>query len=172
MIKKKSVIAIIIFWSVVLIGFILLKQYTLQMGTEVMLRTVPVDPRDLFRGDYVMLRYDINRISIDSILTEEEPYKKDDQIYLKLDTSSKYARPIQISRSVFEEGIFISGTVTSSNDKILNSEYGIETYFVRQGTGKEIERKIGNLDVKVAIDKHGNSLIKALIYDGEIYYNH
>ena len=136
MIKKKFVIGLIIFWSVVLIGFIVFKQFTLQTGTEVMLKTVPVDPRDLFRGDYVILRYDINSIRLDSILAKEGAFKKDDQIYLKLDTSSKYARPIQISKNVFGEGVFIKGTVTSSSDIRLNAKYGIETYFVRQGTGK------------------------------------
>ena len=33
----------------------------LSSGQEVVLQTVPVDPRDLLRGDYVILRYDISR---------------------------------------------------------------------------------------------------------------
>lgn len=168
MINKKFVIALIIFWGIVLIGFIVFKQYTLQTGTEVMLKTMPVDPRDLFRGDYVILRYDINRIDLNSILSQGESFNQDDQIYVKLDTSLKYAKPIQISNKGFEEGLYISGTITNVYGEILVIKYGIETYFVRQGKGREIERKRGDLDVRVAIDKHGNSLIKALIYDGEI----
>jgi uncharacterized membrane-anchored protein len=31
-------------------------------GTRVWLRTVPVDPRDLFRGDYVRLRYEASTV--------------------------------------------------------------------------------------------------------------
>ncbi len=168
MVNKKFVIALIILWGVALMGFVVFKQFTLQTGAEVRLKTVPVDPRDLFRGDYVILRYDINNIRLDSILTEGEAFKKDDQIYLKLDTSSKYARPIQISKNVFDEGIFISGTVARSNDNRLNVKYGIETYFVRQGTGKEIERKIGKLDVIIAVDERGKALIKSLQYEDEV----
>ncbi len=171
MIKKKYVVALIIFWGVVLIGFIVFKQYTLQTGTEVLLRTVPIDPRDLFRGDYVILRYDINRIPLDSILSEGGPFKKDDQVYLKLDTSLKYARTTQISRNQFNEGLFIEGVITNTNTHVLSVKYGIESYFVPQGTGKEIERKIGKIDVIVAVDKQGHALIKSLQYEGEALYH-
>ncbi|MGO4832681.1 GDYXXLXY domain-containing protein, partial [Rhizobiaceae sp. 2RAB30] len=40
----------------------------LRGGTEVLLRILPVDPRDLLRGDYVSLRYDIDRLPA-SIIT-------------------------------------------------------------------------------------------------------
>src|SRR3954452_10977974 len=35
----------------------------LREGTEVTLQTQPVDPRDLLRGDYVVLRYDISQLA-------------------------------------------------------------------------------------------------------------
>ena len=34
----------------------------LRSGRDVLLKTVPVDPRDLLRGDYVILSYDISRL--------------------------------------------------------------------------------------------------------------
>lgn len=42
-----------------LLGF---RQYTLLTGQRIWLRTVPVDPRDMFRGDYVTLSYQVSRI--------------------------------------------------------------------------------------------------------------
>ena len=48
---------------VFLLAFIGVREYTLRRGTEVLLQTVPVDPRDLFRGDYVVLRYTISTVS-------------------------------------------------------------------------------------------------------------
>lgn len=39
----------------------------LRSGTEVLLKTAPVDPRDLLRGDYVILTYDISTISTTSV---------------------------------------------------------------------------------------------------------
>ena len=37
-------------------------------GDTILLRVVPVDPRDLFRGDYVILSYDFSRVSPGSIV--------------------------------------------------------------------------------------------------------
>lgn len=39
-----QVLAVLVFAGV--------REVTLRTGTEVVLQTVPVDPRDLFRGDY------------------------------------------------------------------------------------------------------------------------
>jgi uncharacterized membrane-anchored protein len=36
----------------------------LRSGTEVMLQTRPVDPRDFLRGDYVSLAYDISSVPV------------------------------------------------------------------------------------------------------------
>mgnify|MGYP001598691262 CR=1 FL=1 len=44
----------------------------LRNGTEIKLKTLPVDPRDLLRGDYVILSYPISTIPKD-IVTGEVP---------------------------------------------------------------------------------------------------
>ena len=57
--------ASIAFWIVVagqlvfLIGFISVKETALRSGAEVVLQTVPVDPRSLLQGDYAILDYEI-----------------------------------------------------------------------------------------------------------------
>jgi uncharacterized membrane-anchored protein len=60
--KKRIFIGIGIFWVLIIGGFIGFKEFTLRTGEEVLLKTLPVDPRDLFRGDYVILRYDVSRV--------------------------------------------------------------------------------------------------------------
>jgi hypothetical protein len=37
------------------------------LGTMIYMRTAPVDPRDIFRGDYVRLNYDISRLAADQL---------------------------------------------------------------------------------------------------------
>ena len=44
---------------VFLIGFIGIRETALFTGTEVVLQTVPVDPRSLLQGDYAILDYEI-----------------------------------------------------------------------------------------------------------------
>ena len=46
---------------IVLVSMIVLKAGPLLTGDIVWLRVVPVDPRDMFRGDYVTLSYDFSR---------------------------------------------------------------------------------------------------------------
>ena len=47
----------------VLVAMVAMKQWTLTTGTPVVLETKPVDPRSLFRGDYVRLNYAISNYS-------------------------------------------------------------------------------------------------------------
>ena len=44
----------------------------LARGTEIRLTAVPVDPRDLFRGDYVVLSYPISRLRADRLEGADE----------------------------------------------------------------------------------------------------
>lgn len=67
MVKFKSVVSVIIFWTVLLFGFVLTKEYTLSEGEEILLKIAPKDPRDLFRGDYVVLTFDINEIDLSTV---------------------------------------------------------------------------------------------------------
>ncbi|MFB6345444.1 MAG: GDYXXLXY domain-containing protein [bacterium] len=51
-------------------------------GRVVRLATEPVDPRSLFRGDYVQLRYDINTIQ-----AREHEVSDGDRVYVTLQRS-------------------------------------------------------------------------------------
>lgn len=166
--KKKIFIILGIFWLVIIGGFIGFKEYTLRTGQEVLLKTMPIDPRDLFRGDYVVLLYDISRIDPASVVVERTDLKSGDKVYVGLDIREKYAVATNIYSSPPKDGLYIKGTLKDVSVNRLNIEYGIESYFVPEGEGKVIERQRGkNVDVKVSIDKSGNSVIKAVLIDGQ-----
>jgi len=166
--KKKIFIIIGIFWIVIIGGFIAFKEFTLQTGDEILLKTQPVDPRDLFRGDYVILRYDISTISADSLSYQGSDFKEDDKVYVLLNIDDqKIGSLTNIDKNKPSEGIFIEGTVKSTYNNRLNIEYGIESYFVPEGKGREIERNLGKIYTKVAVDDFGNAVIKSLVLDGK-----
>ena len=50
--------------------------------------------------------------------------------------------------------------------------YGIESYFVPEGKGLELERMVQDrkLAAVVAVDRHGKSAIKGLMIDGRVVY--
>ncbi len=184
--QKKILYLTVVFWLLIFSGFILYKEYTLRTGTEVILKTEPVDPRDLFRGDYVTLNYEISTLDLEEIPAEDPYFDYNDRIYLALELKDGYGMPKKIYKNPPDEELYIkgkvkeiiydwetdeSGIVEETGIKELRVEYGIESYFVPEGKGIEIERQQWTgregVDVKVVIDKYGNAVIKSLLIDGE-----
>ena len=52
--------------------FIVARAAVLRDGREVMLKVEPIDPRDLLRGDYVWLRYEVSSVPV-SLITNMPP---------------------------------------------------------------------------------------------------
>jgi uncharacterized membrane-anchored protein len=156
-----------LYWLVValqviaVLVFVGAKEYSLRGGEEVVLTTVPVDPRDLFRGDYVVLRYDISTVRGD--------FAVGDTIYLRLIESDAAWRPSYATKELpGPDDTFIRGQVVRRADSRpgmpqVEVEYGIESYFVPEGTGQAIEQHRANLRVRVILDRSGNAAIKDLI---------
>ncbi len=158
--KKKLFIGIAIFWLIIIVGFIAIKEYTLQTGEEVILKTRPVDPRDLFRGDYLVLNYDIGNVDVSD-------FDKGDTVYVGLQVDEGgYAHAAGVYKNP-PEGLFIKGIVRR-RDFFLRSniKFGIESCFIPEGKGEAIERS-RSLEGKVVIDKSGNAVLKAVLVDGE-----
>lgn len=163
---KKYVIAIILAWLAIVVAMVGYNEYTIRTGTEVLLKTEPVDPRDLLRGDYVILRYDISTIDAPSI-KKEPGYGKD--VYVILEEKDGYAnyKRTSLTKPSGNE-LFIKGKTTYTSGKSLRVRYGIESYFVPEGKGKEIERLDSDeLSVKVSIDRTGRAIIKDLVIHKE-----
>jgi uncharacterized membrane-anchored protein len=185
--QKKIFYLTIIFWLLIFSGFILYKEYTLRTGTEVVLKTEPVDPRDLFRGDYVTLNYEISTLGLEEIQAEDLYFDYNDRIYLALALENGYGVPKKIYINPPDDELYIKGTVkeviydweayedSSITEepylKELRVEYGIESYFVPEGRGIEIESQQWTgregVDVKVVVDRSGNAVIKSLLIDGQ-----
>jgi len=57
----------------------------------------------------------------------------------------------------------------NNSDIQLNLRYGIESYFVPEGTGKALETKVREhkIEAIVAVDASGSAALKGLVVDGE-----
>lgn len=167
--NKKIFIGIAIFWLVIILSFIAFKEFTLKTGQEVLFKTIPVDPRDLFRGDYVILNYEISTLDITSLHKDFSNIEVNDKIFVTLKKEKNYGTPTGIYKRLPENKLFIKGKIKAITNNKINIEFGIESYFVPEGKGREIERQRGeNLEVKVAIDKFGNAIIKSLVIKKEM----
>ncbi|PAV10648.1 hypothetical protein ASJ81_01640 [Methanosarcina spelaei] len=185
--QKKILYLTIVFWLLIFSGFIVYKEYTLRTGTEVLLKTLPVDPRDLFRGDYVTLNYEISTLDMEKIPSEDSYFYSDEPVYLALELKNGCGVPKKIYTTPPEDGLYIKGKVkdviydwetdesgiTTEEETIkeLRVDYGIESYFVPEGKGMEIEKaqrtEKTEVTAKIIVDKYGNAVIKSLLINGK-----
>ena len=145
------------FWALValqalvplaLIGW---NEVALATGTEVTLRTVPVDPLDLFRGRYVTLRYEI------SSLEPPPGTHRGDRVYVPLRRDGEHWTGDVAVREQPDDGPFIRGTVSPSG-----ITYGIETYYADEDEARRLEGRAGELVVRVALDGDGRARISGI----------
>lgn len=167
--NKKIIVVIIGFlWVAISAGMIISKQHTLRTGKTVVLETVPVDPRDFLRGDYVVLRYKLSSLDLNQIESDKPYYRPGENIYVKLKPKGKYWEAADISgkKEAVADGTFLKGKVRDYDLKTrkLEAAYGIESYFVPEGEGKVIVKNMrGNkssVSVEVLVDSSGSALIK------------
>lgn len=241
--RRNLFILVIALQVLLLAGMVLYRERWLAGGTKVRLKTHPVDPRDLFRGDYVRLSYDISSLDV-SQLKPGETFRRNDPVHVTLgrtddgtwqslafsrtkpkgvvfitgraqnepqtvaswdvtltqdDGTVRTLRPTWFdfrpgdrvfacvdrsgsSRHIDREGgnsdcwdkewTKITGTVTTARQTStsrLAVEYGIESYFVEEGKGRDLEkaRDARELLVEVSLRPDGRALINKLLLDGK-----
>ena len=136
-------------------------------GTTIRVTTVPVDPRDLFRGDYVILRYEFSNSN--SIPGYDAPHNINVKtVYVSMQQDGTLWKAVGISQAKPKEGVFLRGTV-----KHGRIEYGIESYYVQEGKGKPIENAMRNREdsqsviVELVVAPNGKASIKEVHVQGE-----
>lgn len=155
----------------------------LRSGAEILLKTAPVDPRDLFRGDYVILSYDVSAIPA-ALVTGQRPAEsgwQTMQVRLKPGTDGFWT----VAEASFGELAPAEGSVVLTTQRFryyampdaadngeLRVDYGIERYYVPEGEGRDIEmaRNEGALTVAVRVGSNGKAQIRELRMDGKALY--
>jgi uncharacterized membrane-anchored protein len=152
-----------------------------QSGREIILPVRPVDPRDIFRGDYVTLSYDISRLTNETASPERIPagLSKGDDVFATLTPSGDGTWTLKtltpsFPTAVASGDVVIKGHVQSlwrgpEQEATLNVRYGIEQYFIPEGTGSELEAKVRDKKIAaiVAVAPSGEAALKGLVIDGE-----
>ncbi len=170
-----------------LLAMVGMKQWTLNTGTPLVLETAPVDPRSLFSGDYVRLSYTISTLRLDQLAGDKD-FRRRDPVYVVLQQGTPYATPLSVHHAmpaIAPGQVVLRGEVEYATDytwnprtmksepgKSLSVHYGIESYYVQEGTGRALERPAGNekVSVRVAVDRYGQAGILAILLDGKERY--
>lgn len=163
--KRSYKIGIIVILQVLfLFGMIGVRYYTLASGTPILLKAAPVDPWDVFRGEYVRLEYDITWVNSGGL---DLGGNRQQDVYVVLEKEDKYwnAAGVYLDKPVLTGGqVFVKGKAGYFNDfkGKHHVSYGIESYYVEEGTGIGLQRT-REFDVQVRIDRFGNAVIENII---------
>jgi uncharacterized membrane-anchored protein len=151
---------------VVLIGMIVLRSIPYFGGQTVLLQVQPVDPRDMFRGDYVILSYEFSRLPPTGIPGLSPAHNgsartQGQTVYVSLVPRGDgiHDRAGGFSLTPPASGLYLRGTLIGNR-----IEYGIESYYVQEGTGHKYEDAIRThrLWAEVAVAPDGQAALKGL----------
>jgi uncharacterized membrane-anchored protein len=168
--KNRLLIAVVTLQILWIAGTIGSQEFKHHQGTLAHLRAYPVDPRDLLRGDYLVLRYDVSQLSdtlFDPPLTQALTAGTPVSVVLELRDGTHQAVRASAGALDGEPGQIILRGTASSSLSLGNTAvtYGLERFYVREGTGNPH----GTLTAEVAIPQRGSPALKDLLLNDVPY---
>lgn len=170
------------FWLTLLIPVVVLFSLTIRplsamlAGEHITLETVPVDPKDLFYGDYVQLELAIEEV--DASLLEpplaqkvvEDPVYSGFPVYVSLRPKGQKFKAVKVTESAPSQSPYLKGMlrpntayVNAAGKQVYRIDYQLDRYYVEEGTGKKLEElaREGKIWVDVKV-KGGYGVIVAV----------
>jgi len=166
----------IIFQILLLFSIKVIKDISILKGKKIIVKTVPVDPASLFRGNYINLNYEFSSINLGEIKCDEKiHFYKGEIIYVKLRRIDGEWKAVEIGKRVFRdlgrEEIMLRGFVRGYPwGRHVNVRYGIESYFVPEKEAKILEEFAfrGGLKVRLSVDNKGYASVCEVFKERQI----
>ena len=142
-------IAIAVFLQfLILTGMLVKAAMPLWTGTEIRVKTVPVDPRSMFRGNYARLNYEISRIP-EGVLGDAKSIRRGEIVYVTVKPSENGLFEFaEASLDKPDTGVFLRGRI-QNNYSPYRVKYGIEAFFAPKDKALRLERDLGSGGVAV-----------------------
>jgi uncharacterized membrane-anchored protein len=146
------------------------REWIRHRGEQIYLRTAPIDPRDPMRGDFVRLSYGLNSVAIGDYRGRRavSNLSRGAPVYAVLKAGPVDVYDLDyLSDQPPVAGLFLRGRLNKDvSGGRISVSYGIEQYFVEQGSGRAIEAKQGGigeiqvpLEVAVAVGGNGRAVL-------------
>ncbi|OHR67249.1 hypothetical protein HMPREF3291_11075 [Bacillus sp. HMSC76G11] len=132
-------------------------EQALEQGKEVVLELQPLDPRSMLQGDYVQLQYEAGRfkpaddIKSGTVITVK--LKKNSNGIYRPTGETAEGRAGDVFKKPQADEAYLTGKYNGYDGLI----FGIESFFVEEGTGMELERTAKY--AKVIVSDEGNALL-------------
>ncbi len=168
--RTRLILGLAIAFQIVVLGsMIAQKTIPLYFGKTVLLHVIPIDPRDMFRGDYVILGYDFSSAWNNSLpglpkeYTEQRRELWNNAVYvvLKQEEDGKHWKAERFSLVRPTSGVFLKGVVAPYRGVTC----GIESFYVQEGEGRRYEELVRDkkLSAEVAVGSNGEAVLKRLV---------
>jgi uncharacterized membrane-anchored protein len=172
--KLKLLILVLALQAAWLLGMVATQEYALAHGKAILLETQPVDPRDLLSGDYLLLRYKIGDVPTNLFsppVKKDLPYGTKIFVALAPGTNEFYVAARASTNALAPSSgaeVVLSGKSSYAWWNTTNSvhvEYGIERYYVAEGTGNPH----GRLTARAIVPASGHPKLQQVFLDGKPY---
>jgi uncharacterized membrane-anchored protein len=171
--KLKILVLVLALQTAWILGTTFVQERTLAGGKVVLLETRPVDPRDLLRGDYVILNYKISDVAFDQFSpARANGLAPGETVYVALEPRGQFHEVALASTNRVTPAagqIVLRGHSRSwwngTAQNTVHLDYGLERYYVREGTGNPR----GKITVQAAVPDSGQARIKEVFVDGKPY---
>ncbi|MZR62214.1 GDYXXLXY domain-containing protein [Alcanivorax sp. DP30] len=133
---KPALIAAVILQLVIMTGVFVKGFYPLWLGQEVRLETRPVDPRDLFRGNYARLGYDFTTL-------DSADFRPGEPVFLPLIEEGDLWVTGEALHEPPEQGLYLRGRVTGPRwADTRRALFGIEALFAPKEKALALEKEL------------------------------
>lgn len=147
-------------------------------GEDILLKTEAYSPKDVFRGDYVTLRYEISNIDISLFeedirehINKDYDYLGNKKLYVILKKEGTYHVVKNVSLNKPTEDLYLIAEydykIKEDGDLVsIRLDYLLDKFFVPENTGGDLEEKIreGNASARIRV-YNGYALLKEIITD-------
>jgi uncharacterized membrane-anchored protein len=167
----------------ILSGMIVGHAWPLWTGRVVTMKVIPVDPRDLFRGEFVHLDTAANQLyregskmqlasgsfvrPLDGVF---DVTRTGSIVYVQLTSSpSGDYVPVTASLRPVSGALNLRGRARYAGGYVIPVDYGLDAFYLQEGKGRRIEdaiRQGRNVQMQIAIASSGHARIKTLLIDG------
>ncbi len=171
--RMLALMAVLVVELAVIATLVMRYEWRLWYGRPVVLQTVPVDPRDLFRGDYVILNYDVALPDgMEADEADDGTCRRGDLWLILNQSEDKVSQVRRVERA--------APATLADDEAVLKVRAGcwrgtdfpdtITRYYVPEGTGRDMEKLVREkrLSVVLATTPDGEASIAALRLDDEM----